>query len=347
MDYQYTLEKYKTIANRYTCPSCGKARQFTRYVHTETGEHLADYVGRCNRESECGYHYKPKQFFQDNPNAESKFVTINRQPITHNQQTSTTSIIPMEIVEKSLVKDKILLPQNNFLEFLKNRFGITTVTQTLKRFYIGTSKHWQGATIFWQVDASGHTRTGKVMLYDRESGKRVKLQYNHITWAHTLLIKNRLIHEPFTLDLCLFGEHQIKKSKVSEVAILESEKTAVIASIYLPQYTWMACGGLSMLNTKRLEAIKKYPIILYPDLKALDKWKAKAEDLKLNGFRVTVSDLLEKFASEQERANGLDLADYLLKLDPPKTKLQKMIEKNANLQTLIERFDLVEVDQSS
>jgi len=346
MDYQYTVERYKTIASRHTCPSCKKSRQFTRYIHTETGEYLADHVGRCNRESECAYHYKPKQFFEDNPNMKIQ----KRQLATSNQQPPTIFIIPREIVAKSVYFQGIKeatsnqqprLPKNNFLKFLEDRFGYNAVTQILKRFCIGTSKHWQGATIFWQIDLDGHARTGKVMLYDPENGKRVKLPYNHITWAHNLLLKNGLIPESFYLDQCLFGEHQIRTSKVSEVAILESEKTAVIASIYLPQYTWMACGGLSMLSAKRLEAIKKYPIILYPDLKALDKWKVKADDLKQNGFKITVSDLLEKFASDQERENGLDLADYLLKLEPPKTNLQKMIEKNPAIQNLIDRFDMV------
>jgi hypothetical protein len=30
------------------------------------GEHIHPSVGRCNRESNCGYHYTPKQYFQVN-----------------------------------------------------------------------------------------------------------------------------------------------------------------------------------------------------------------------------------------------------------------------------------------
>ena len=50
-------------------------------------------------------------------------------------------------------------------------------------------------------------------------------------------------------------------------------------------------------------------VTLFPDLMACDKWKEIA-----NGVSgVTVSDVLERRASEADRAKGLDLADYLLR----------------------------------
>jgi rubredoxin len=62
-----TLEKYKGLGSRHTCPACGAKKVFVRYVDTETGRYLADHVGRCNRESNCGYHFKPKDYFAENP----------------------------------------------------------------------------------------------------------------------------------------------------------------------------------------------------------------------------------------------------------------------------------------
>ena len=67
---------------------------------------------------------------------------------------------------------------------------------------MGTSKHWPGATVFWQVDISGRVRTGKVMLYNPENGRRIKEPHNYITWVHSLLKK-----ENFNLRQCLFSEH--------------------------------------------------------------------------------------------------------------------------------------------
>ncbi len=324
------------MRSRYTCPSCGKAKKFTRYIDTSTNEYLADHVGKCERENNCGYHFRPKEFFQENPLNRPATIEAchpKAKPMVHEP-----SYIPRDIVEKSLVRG---VNANNFLQFLKNRFGEETVSISVERFNIGTSKHWPGATVFWQIDSRGMARTGKIMLYNSETGKRVKDDYARITWVHSVLTQTGSIPKPFTLHQCLFGEHQVKAGRIHEIIVLESEKTAIISSIYLPDFTWMACGGLSMLNSRMLQAIIKFPIILYPDLKALDKWEAKAEELRRDGFRVTVSAFLEKISDRQDREAGLDLADYLLKLDPPKSITQRLIEKHPAVQNLIETLDLV------
>jgi len=65
-----TLEKYHGTKSRHTCPACNSRNCFVRYVGAN-GEYISFDVGRCNRESKCGYHYKPKQFFADNPTAKN------------------------------------------------------------------------------------------------------------------------------------------------------------------------------------------------------------------------------------------------------------------------------------
>jgi hypothetical protein len=58
-------------------------------------------------------------------------------------------------------------------------------------------------------------------------------------------------------------------------------------------------------------------VVLFPDLNAYDNWNSKANELEkhLTGTSFKVSDLLERKATEIERAKGLDLADYLLRFD--------------------------------
>ena len=42
------------------------------------------------------------------------------------------------------------------------------------------------------------------------------------------------------------------------IALVEAEKTAVIASLELPDYAWLACGGKSHLSvTKRARYAKQ------------------------------------------------------------------------------------------
>ena len=62
----YHLQKYNGPSTRYTCPSCGAKHRFTRYVDAY-GRSLHPSVGRCDRESACGYHKTPRDYFAEHP----------------------------------------------------------------------------------------------------------------------------------------------------------------------------------------------------------------------------------------------------------------------------------------
>jgi len=303
-NHPFTLEPYKGMKSRYRCPQCHKERVFTRYIHSLSGDHIHPDVGRCNRENNCGYHYTPKQYFADNP--------IDQDPASYQSaghQTSSlpeksTTYIPGKILKASLKKHE----DNHFIQFLISLFGNQITSKLIGQYFIGTSKHWEGSTVFWQIDISGRIRSGKVMLYDPVSGKRVKEPFSHITWVHKLLKQ-----EQFVLKQCLYGEHLLK-DKSKPVAIVESEKTAIIASVYLPQFTWLAAGSLNNLNTENCEVLSGRHVILFPDLNGFDKWTAKADELS-DIATFIVSDLLERKATDDEKVKGLDLADYLIRYD--------------------------------
>jgi len=53
--YRYELEKG---SKKHRCPSCGK-KSYVRYFDTKTSDNLPKSYGRCDRESNCGYHNKP------------------------------------------------------------------------------------------------------------------------------------------------------------------------------------------------------------------------------------------------------------------------------------------------
>ena len=311
---KFILETYHGINSRYQCPECKrKEKTFSRYINTHTGEHIHETVGRCNRESNCGYHYTPKQYFQDNkilsevsrndyPKANpSPKANPNPKPMANPNNVSYINIANFKATLKSY-------EVNHFVSFLVSVFGYKTTNELISKYFIGSSKHWQGATIFWQIDSQGNIRTGKIMLYSAETGKRIKEPFPHITWVH------KTIQQPkFELRQCLFGEHLLI-DKTKPVAIVESEKTAIIASAYLPSFIWLASGSLNNLNINTCKDLAGRRVSLFPDLKCFEKWSAKAKELA-NYAHFNVSDLLERRATEDERAKGLDLADYLLKFN--------------------------------
>ena len=55
--------------------------------------------------------------------------------------------------------------------------------------------------------------------------------------------------------------------------------------------------------------------MLFPDLGATDYWQSKISLMKSCGIEVQMFDYLETNATENEREEGYDIADYLLKVD--------------------------------
>lgn len=306
-NYRFRLDARRPT-RLFVCPQCGK-KTFKRYIDTETDELLVDHIGRCNREINCGYHFSPGQYFRDHPTLEVGNTLYRAFPTSNIQTTKpdTFSTIPLTVFERSLTK----YSENNFASFLSDLFELEIRNSLLQRFKIGTSRFWPGATVFWQIDILGNIRTGKVMLFDQIYGKRIKKPFNHINWVHSVLKV-----PDFQLRQCLFGEHQLAGFPDQKtVAIVESEKTAILMSAILPDYVWLATGGLQNLNPDIFACIKRYKIQLFPDLGGFSVWEKKADELNKTGFDVQISGLLERYAQPEDIRAGFDLADYFVQRD--------------------------------
>jgi hypothetical protein len=307
-EYRYTLEK---TGKKLICPSCNQKR-YTRFVDTDTGEYLPYEYGRCDRSDNCTYHNDPyKDGYSKMISDQERGSDTNWKPKPYvappPRPKPQTSYIKPELFKSSLTY------QNHFLTFLNKRFGVEKTDRLIEKYLIGDSDNWNGATVFWQIDQCGKIRSGKVMLYNPETGKRVKEPYSHLTWIHKV---SKL--ENFTLEQCYYGVHLLN-GNTKPVAIVESEKTAIVASLYLPQYVWLSCGSLTNLNAEKCRILKGRTVTLFPDLKGFHNWSDKQTEIsrQLPEIRFTpVSDLLERKASDDEKVKGWDLADYLLKFDP-------------------------------
>ena len=112
--------------------------------------------------------------------------------------------------------------------------------------------------------------------------------------------------------------NSLKKEKENNaiVAIVESEKTAVIMSEHCPDAIWLATGGINQFHPQLLLPLRGRRIILFPDTdpdgKTYQQWRQVARDAQqLLGHPVYVSDLLERNATPEEKARKIDIADYL------------------------------------
>jgi len=310
-NHRYILEPYKGMKTKHVCPACDHNKKFTLYIDSETNEYIHHSVGRCDRSDNCGYHYTPKQYFQDNNISFDTLEAYSIKPkVLVALKEVNTSFIPFDTFKNCLGKD---LESNNFVKYLISLFGNDATIKLIERYYISTSKLWTGATVFWQIDIDKKIRTGKIMLYNPVTGKRDKTKNS---WVHSALKLT-----DFNLKQCFFGSHLlIDKSKA--VAIVESDKTAVLMSYYLPEYIWISSSGKEGLNADKFKVLQGRTVILFPDLTKNDAkincfelWSKKADEFK-NIAHITVSNYLENIATDTEKVEGLDLADYYMKYNP-------------------------------
>lgn len=279
------------------CP-CGRSNKDGKFIPYEGFEDK----GYCHS---CGDTFLPELVKNDWQFSEVRTAYFGAHGTqVRNSTRPECSFIDLDKFGKSLINwqnVEQIAESNNLVKYLLSLFTPDQVKLLIHYYNIGTSRHWPGATIFWQADKDGNIRSGKVMLYDPVTGKRDKKRF---TWVHTIL------NIPgFHLNQCLFGEHLTTSGK--PIGLVESEKTAIIASVYLPQFTWLSTGGKDGLQPERLRSVKGKKIILFPDLNAYDDWQSKANDLNKAGYSTAVSDYLQTHTTAEDQTAGLDIADYL------------------------------------
>jgi hypothetical protein len=282
--FKYSLQKG---SKHVICPNCQK-KTFKRYVDNITGEIAGEMYGRCERINSCGYNRYPKleAWEKDDLNSWTPPAPQPPKPLDY---------IPKDLVSATFNQYKT----NVFYMWLVKLFGIDKADNLRTDYNIGTAKG--GGTIFWQEDRNGNIRTGKVMYY-HPNGKRIK---ERNSWFLHSRIK-----EDFNYRQCFFGLHLTTPDK--PVALCESEKTAILMSVFMPEYTWVASGGSEMLNLQRLNELPRLDMV-FPDNGQFEKWEQKTRifanrqmDLSVdraveNGLISEGDDILDLWFAKQDK----------------------------------------------
>ncbi|MFR9574790.1 MAG: DUF6371 domain-containing protein [Rikenellaceae bacterium] len=326
---KYQLQKYKGRSTKHTCPECGKRYCFTLYVD-ESNTALDDRVGRCDHESSCGYHYTPKMYFEDNPLKREDRGDWRSYTPPKPTPPRFPDFIPREYVTRSEG------PRSDFVRFLSTLTDGDTLCRLMNDYHLGNTR--SSEVIYWQIDRQHRVRTGKVMAY-RPDGHRNKDRPPN--WVHSIMKRQQQISEDYNLVQCLFGEHLLTKYPAKVVAVVESEKSAILGSIVFPEYIWVATGGKSQLDRSKMRVLEGREVIMFPDVDGYSEWVERAKQLTF--ARVKVSDLLERRATEEERERKIDIGDWIVEhLQRPKepTALERFVNLNPLVQTLIDSLDL-------
>jgi len=284
MSYLYGLEKYDSNKrNRYTCPSCNKSKVFTRYVSNTTGEYLPIKYGKCDRLNNCGYHVSPKQRLVD-------FVITT---------TATKPKPKAEFLNKTEYYTKLYrdFDTNYFVDYLSIQLGVKVGDGLTKLFSLGNGD--RGATLFPYFDEVGNLQSYKTIKYNLRTGKRVKS-------IKPFYDSNKNKH-PFPL----FGTQLLSKYPDRIVAIVESEKTAIMMMYYNPNFLWLASGSAGMLTPTKLYKLKGRKIVLFPDEGEFYNWeKIRCKAIDRFNLDIEISKECEIWYKEKQIEKGGDIADY-------------------------------------
>lgn len=95
------------------------------------------------------------------------------------------------------------------------------------------------------------------------------------------------------------------------VALVESEKTAVICAGLMPRFLWLATGGKQQINTEKFAVLGKRKVTAFPDVDGFTEWTERLHAIQ--GLNVTIADVLQKEATPQDFLEYIDIADWLLR----------------------------------
>jgi len=317
------------------------------------GELLPEEFGRCDREIKCKHaNYPDYQWFKLNrphilksKNAIKMEANSNKKMVFFDKKT----------YEKFTALERF--SECDFVQFLKKFYDKKQIAEAIKKYRLGAivNGRYKGAILFPYFNFQENLNAVQVVMYNRENGNRIKEPGNQ-NFLDNLLMEHyrndapewlKKYKENETKINCFFGEHLIKKG--DKIAIVEAPKTAVIASMEHPNFTWIASFNMSAMNSKKLEVFKKLgidKIYIFPDCGGETLWRRNVEFFTLNyPISFEFPHKWKKDLTPEQIADGGDLADAIInkksteKKEPQKLMQEVAIETEQQKQQLLKRID--------
>lgn len=305
------------------CPACGRMT-FKPYRDATDGRDMTDGSGRCDREMKCGYHKTP-----------DKTMTPLVTPAHHHAHRLAPEPPPPPPVYIPHAANEWMMTNAHHAGFLTNlinhvahRWNADDVWMTASKYRLGAippdasfGAYGHALTLPF-IDADGRVHSVMIKTFDHR---------NHTTgqnWIHKILMGAGIRRDwlmPYdrqpTKTRCLFGEHLVAGND-APIAIVEAPKTAIICDWYFRElgFVWLAAGAKSWLKPDRCHALVGRRVILFPDTSTdgatFADWTNKAIEIRRRiTDHVTVSDMMERYATPEMKSTGADIADILMTMD--------------------------------
>jgi hypothetical protein len=204
--------------------------------------------GKCDRLNNCGFHNKPDASIKPEE-------------------------LPKPIEKKQLYVDALQVEkwQNNIsspFHAWANKLGISD--EHLQKWNIGTSE--KNETVFMYKNVNHFFYNAKFIQYTERGSRKKDVE------AYSL---KQTKDGKFLM--CLFGEHLLDVKRNKRVCIVESEKTAVVASFFYPQYDFLACGANTGLTDEKMGVLVNRRVFNLRDSDIAGRSTCNATKMQKNG----------------------------------------------------------------
>ena len=173
-----------------------------------------------------------------------------------------------------------------------------------QRYRLGRTR--SGRTLYWMID---------------ELREPLDAHIEPDGWLSTLLRQRQPLLSHWRADHCLFGLHLLAEEEDTAagrqrpVFVVEREASAVVLAELFPEGLWMAYVSPMFLEPALFEPLRGRQVTIYPptDLTytAYPLVADFAAMLRRRSLHVSVASLLEDHATDEQKARGIDLLEFI------------------------------------
>ena len=183
------------------------------------------------------------------------------------------------------------------------------MSRAVERYHLGKTR--SGKPIFWMID---------------EMYEPLDAHIGSDAWISTMLKRRQPLLRYWRPNHCLFGLHllceaqEARQNTVCEndraICVVESEQSTVILSELFPQCIWMAYASMSFLRVEYFAPLKGHSVTIYPPTDpsffTFPFFETFAVAVRRRyGLRIAVASILEDRATNEQKARGIDLLDFI------------------------------------
>lgn len=242
-------------------------------------------------------------------------------------QTAPSALMPPRYFDKEVDAMAQEVEQTNLYKFLCRLWDSAEVKRVMELYKVGRGHYinsprssfndtdeWAmnpnpcrlqnslATNSFPSIDTAGHCHAVKIIPYPVNDHHRIKDAQPNKAPFYWL--------KPEQNQGAYFGTHLLPLYPDKPLAVVESEKSAVIGTLFCPAYIWIAVQTKGKMKPCReMEALAGRQINLFPDTDGMESWTEIAQELSKQGYDIRVRDeVMGMFPPESK----CDIADVII-----------------------------------